>query len=241
MRFPVACMALCLAALAVGCLEYRETIRMEANGSGHATIVISAPSNWFLRSTGHEGFKRDRALELLSRRAIQERFEAHGLTLTRYETSRNDSVWTWTMGYHFVTIEAFRQSRENGRGVALRRTGEGSYEIELYAPVERYARELFSLRDGAEDEGRSAGALLDDASFLVTLEMPTRVISAPGAARTANRAAFSWRYDSADTTFQAPPMRAIFDADGLRWPVFETLPDEDFDEEPYLGPSHYMD
>ncbi len=239
MRARVAHVAICLAFLATGCVRFQEKISLERNGSGTVDITISAPSDVFVKPGTLPQFRRQRALELLGRQAVEERLGAHGLELTEYDHVQGDSLWRWEMAYRFESLEAFRLSRDEGRGVAIRRPNAATYEIELFYAARAFAAEV--RKPGAETPTEGAGDLLEGARFEVELRLPSDVVSTPGGTQEGPRAMFNWRYGPGADDAPTESVRTIFARDGIEWPVFEELPRTDVDEDPYLGPSDYMD
>ena len=230
-----------------GCIDYREQISFNADGSGTVAGRLFVPSRTIRQLIdGADSTLYRTTLEKLDPEEIADGIRGDGVTIRSAERTNTDSGIVLAIEYAFADLEAFRRTRGNGRDVALSEVDE-MYEITLMFSGDSNGLIPSALPEERNDPSEPAleitvptVATLDSmlAGYRVSFDVnvPTQVVSAPGGRSRGNAAVFSWSFErDGRTVLQPKTMRIIFRRDGLVWPTFEAIPYESVDRVPYDG------
>lgn len=240
MWFLRSALAIMTAALVVtatsGCIDYREQISFNADGSGEVVGHLFIPNTTLdLLVSGTDSALYRATVDRIDHDAITERIRAEGVTIRRAESAGTDSGIVVSIEYAFSDLEAFRRTRGNGRDVALSEV-DGVYELTLMFSGDASGVGHTTSTDEIDDETEPEivitapntadfESLLSGFRVAFDIRVPTQVVSAPGGRFRDDAAHFAWSFEREGRTVLEPKtMRVIFRKGELIWPTFEAIP-----------------
>ena len=237
MRIPVpsTLLAVALAALvAVGCVQYEETIEFHADGSGSVAMRLYVPVETLAALRTDSVASGPDMLNLLNERQLEDRLRVEGVSIDRLERVGTDSGIVVLADYGFEDLEAFRRTRNAGRDGAMTEVEDGVYEVTMV--VASGAPEADRTTDSGKGDADTSDVAIASGDPLAlrralrtycvrySIEMPTPIISTPGGRLRGRSAVFEWSFaEHGIAALQPRAIRVIFRRGDLRWPTFEAL------------------
>jgi hypothetical protein len=231
-----------------GCLKYEEHISFDSDGSGSVLARLSISTN---QVNDVDSTLTSELVAVFSNAALTQHFQHDGISIQRTDRNITDSSVNIEVEYRFEDLEAFRRTRNSGRDVAVSYVGDGLIELSLVFPGipeqgPETAREIRQiLTSSRSDTSRadnvdSADTTTTDEprepiSATLTVQVPTQIVSAPGAHIGGDSVRVEWMGASGKASAPQPvTTRIIFKSTGLDWPTFETMPSHSNDVAPQL-------
>ncbi len=228
-----------------GCVNYREQISFNADGSGAVAGRLFIPNEtlrFLVRDTDSTLYRA--TVDRLDHDEIADRIRNEGVTIRRAERIDTDSGIVVSIEYEFDDLEAFRRTRGNGRDVALSEV-DGAYELTMMFSGDGNGFSQTAPADEIDDESEpeivitapnvtDLESLLSGFRVAFDFRIPTQVVSAPGGRFRDDAAHFAWSFEREGPAVLEPKtMRVIFRKGELVWPIFEAIPYERVENEQY--------